>query len=238
MYYIITEFSKFYKRIAFLESSLKDKLIQRYALIHNQQCFNRVYPYLLKLEMTTTKYKNQFTKMKINNKISETDKLFSAFNTLYFSDTIDLLNEKIFYNDKVSSGFFQYSYKLNYFKNQCKNIKEFRNIISHQNFNIYVKNKPIYVKALVYFEQMLDLKLYDIDINKFNINSSRPSLKDIMQFIYKENENIMQNDKKVIDIFDEIAINNGYTIKSLPSRASIIRTKFKIQADNKLLISK
>ena len=106
MYYIITEFSKFYKRIAFLESSLKDKLIQRYALIHNQQCFNRVYPYLLKLEMTTTKYKNQFTKMKINNKISETDKLFSAFNTLYFSDTIDLLNEKIFYNDKVSSGFF------------------------------------------------------------------------------------------------------------------------------------
>ncbi len=38
---------------------------------------------------------------------------------------------------------------------------------------------------------------------------------------------------KVIDIFDEIAINNDYTVKSLPSRASVIRTMFKIKAENK-----
>lgn len=40
-------------------------------------------------------------------------------------------------------------------------------------------------------------------------------------------------DMKVIDIFDEIAISNGYTVKSLPSRASVIRTMFKIKAENK-----
>ena len=38
---------------------------------------------------------------------------------------------------------------------------------------------------------------------------------------------------KVIDIFDEIAINNDYTVKSLLSRASVIRTMFKIKAENK-----
>ena len=84
---------------------------------------------------------------------------------------------------------------------------------------------------------MLELKLYGVDINKFSSSANRPCASEIMKFIYKEDKNLISDDMKVIDIFDEIAISNGYTVKSLPSRASVIRTMFKIKAENKKSVS-
>lgn len=235
MYYNLSEFSKLYKRLMFFEYCLKERLIQKYTIVHGNKCFKRVFPYLNKLELATSKYKNKFSKLQSNVRKSETDKLIEAFDILYLADVVDLLNEATFYNDLVSKGFFRYSYKLNEFKKHCKNIKEFRNTISHLNFKVYSAEKHIFIKSLIYFEDIMGLKLYGIDINKFNSGANRPSMKEIIEFIYNEDKNLLSDDMKVIDIFDEIAINNGYTVKSLPSRASIIRTKFKTQAENKVI---
>ena len=233
MYYNLSEFSKLYKRLMFFEYCLKDRLVRKYTIVHGNKCFKRILPYLKKLEVATSKYKNKFSKLDSNTQKSAADKLIEAFDILYLADVVDLLNEAIFYKDLVSKNFFKFTYVLNDFKSHCKNIKEFRNTISHLNFKAYSTAKHSYIKSLVYFEDMLELKLYGVDINKFSLSANRPCASEIMKFIYKEDKNLISDDMKVIDIFDEIAISNGYTVKSLPSRASVIRTMFKIKAENK-----
>lgn len=237
MYYNLSEFSKLYKRLMFFEYCLKDRLVRKYTIVHGNKCFKRILPYLKKLEVATSKYKNKFSKLDSNTQKSAADKLIEAFDILYLADVVDLLNEAIFYNDIVSKGFFRYSYKLNDFKKHCKNIKEFRNAISHLNFKVYSSAKHVFIKSLIYFEDIMGLELYGIDINKFNSGANRPSMKEIIEFMYNEDKNLLLDDMKVIDIFDEIAISNGYTVKSLPSRASVIRTMFKIKAENKKSVS-
>ncbi|MGN0018525.1 MAG: hypothetical protein ACI37S_05740 [Candidatus Gastranaerophilaceae bacterium] len=78
----------------------------------------------------------------------------------------------------------------------------------------------------------------DIEVNnplvgvyKFNIN--RPSIKQIIEKIAEYDDYVLSNDRKLVELFDTIALNNGYSKDSLPKYWNIIRAAFDYKKDNK-----
>lgn len=78
----------------------------------------------------------------------------------------------------------------------------------------------------------------DIEINnpligvyQFNIN--RPSIRQIIEKIAEYDDYALSNDRKLVELFDTIALNNGYSKNSLPKYWNIIRAAFDYKKDNK-----
>lgn len=77
---------------------------------------------------------------------------------------------------------------------------------------------------------------YSITFNKICDKkfSKTPSIRDIIKYIAGLNHYLMDNDREFCYIFDTIALNNGYTIKTLPSYWSIGREIFRYKKENNL----
>lgn len=58
-------------------------------------------------------------------------------------------------------------------------------------------------------------------ITKNYIFNKKPSIKEIIDFIANYDSSFFDNDREFCYLFDNIAINNGYTQNSLPSYWSI-----------------
>lgn len=77
---------------------------------------------------------------------------------------------------------------------------------------------------------------YSITFNKICDKkfSKTPSIRDIIKYIAGLNHCFMDNDREFCYIFDTIALNNGYTTKTLPSYWSIGREIFRYKKENNL----
>lgn len=63
-----------------------------------------------------------------------------------------------------------------------------------------------------------------IGVYRFNIN--RPSIRQIIEKIAEYDDYALSNDRKLVELFDSIALNNGYLKDSLPKYWNIIRAAF------------
>ena len=70
-----------------------------------------------------------------------------------------------------------------------------------------------------------------VGVYQFNIN--RPSIKQIIEKIAEYDDYALSNDRKLIELFDTIALNNGYMKDSLPKYWNIIRASFDYKKDYK-----
>ncbi len=70
-----------------------------------------------------------------------------------------------------------------------------------------------------------------VSVYQFNIN--RPSIKQIIEKIAEYDDYVLSNDRKLVELFDTIALNNGYSKDSLPKYWNIIRAAFDYKKDNK-----
>lgn len=70
-----------------------------------------------------------------------------------------------------------------------------------------------------------------VGVYQFNIN--RPSIKQIIEKIAEYDDYALSNDRKLIELFDTIALNNGYMKDSLPKYWNIIRASFDYKKDHK-----
>lgn len=70
-----------------------------------------------------------------------------------------------------------------------------------------------------------------VGVYQFNIN--RPSIKQIIEKIAEYDDYVLSNDRKLVELFDTIALNNGYSKDSLPKYWNIIRAAFDYKKDNK-----
>jgi hypothetical protein len=70
-----------------------------------------------------------------------------------------------------------------------------------------------------------------IGVYQFNIN--RPSIKQIIEKIAEYDDYALSNDRKLVELFDAIALNNGYSKNSLPKYWNIIRSTFDYKKENK-----
>lgn len=70
-----------------------------------------------------------------------------------------------------------------------------------------------------------------IGVYQFNIN--RPSIKQIIEKIAEYDDYALSNDRKLVELFDSIALNNGYLKNNLPKYWNIIRAAFEYKKECK-----
>lgn len=63
-------------------------------------------------------------------------------------------------------------------------------------------------------------------INVYQFDIKRPSIKQIIEKIAEYDDYVLSNDRKLVELFDVIAMNNGYSKETLPKYWNIIRAAF------------
>lgn len=170
---------------------------------------------------------------KLKNKTDE-EKLHLSFDKMYLSEVFSFLCHKVFLKDQIRKTFFNNNIKpsSNEFRQRAKLLKEFRNCVCHFNQKQFKLDKIKFIDELLYFEKLLDCRYkfthgsLDSIMHKLNITS-------ILQLIYDNNPDYFSDDRILVNIFDDIAGLANFRADNLPSYASIIRAKFKIEANIK-----
>lgn len=228
-YFQIIEFSKIYKRILELETTIKARTESSLFITYSQKGFYRLIPFIKTL--SKKKYGTKLDSI-INSKLSENKKLEKFLKIVYLSDLLQMItNFKPLYKDKK---FINNLYFLKPDKNIARKYKDIlynlRNNIMHFNLNDYIKNKKEYLEALSYWERLFfcsNAKLQELPPVK-------PSIMPILKMLEKEYPEIMQMDDRVIcDVVDDILFINGIPFEKYPKYWSIVRQIYEFKKNNK-----
>ncbi len=228
--YILAEFSIFYKRLIIIEDCLKNLIIQKYSHYYGDNAYSILYRYFLTIENNRIRDK-VFVKIHNSNKTNN-EKLISSVNHMYLREILNMFTNSVYLkNKRVKNNFFVNFVETNtteFQKNQ-KFLNRFRNSIAHCITKKYENERKQFIKALVYFEHILNCNpVISISFMKQITLSKKLSVWDILSFIYNVDNTYFNDDKFLILLFDDIALINGYTFASLPQRWSILRQKYKL----------
>ncbi len=230
--YILTEFSIFYKRLMIVENNLKSLIIVQYTAVFGDNAYNILYRYFHSLDLQRKLKEQTFKNINLSRKTNN-EKLIMSVNKMYLGEILNLFANPVFLkNRKVASNFFPVQTVTNNsdFQQKQKALKDFRNSIAHGNIKKYNLERNRMIKGLVFFEKILQCStFFSFDILNKISNSRKLSVNEILSIIYDINNLYFKDDKILIMIFDDIALINGYTFKSLPQRWTIIRQKFELE---------
>ena len=230
--YTLTEFSVFYKRLMVVESCLKKLIVTQYTTIFGDNAYNILYRYFHTLDIQR-KLKEQTFKNINSSKKNNNEKLIMSVNKMYLGEILNIFANPVYLkNKKISKIFFPIPTETNnsYFQQKQKALKDFRNCIAHGNEKKYYLERTRMIKGLVFFEKILQCgTVFTSDILDKISNFRKLSVSEILSIIYDIDKTYFKDDKILIILFDDIALINGYTFKSLPQRWSIIREKFDMQ---------
>lgn len=228
------EFTFYYRRIIKIERYLKDLIIEKYTEVHGEKAYSILYK--MYFSRIRGKSANDTRFLDINNALkSDKVKLEQAINKLYISEVLSLFNNKAYLKDKVRKIFFTKPVKTNKseFKTLSRQLKEFRNTVCHFDVRDFSLNKKIYINALLYFEKLLDCG-YKYTNGAIDSISHKLSIKSILKLIYDKNPEYFDDDRILVNVFDDIALLTGFrTSTTLPPYKSIIRAKFYIESEYK-----
>lgn len=232
--YNTMELSKIYKRILNVEILLKDRIKSALITTYPKQEFNRIFNYVNTV-ISRSKYKykkNGRNNNKIddilNLKIEQKEKLNYLFNTIYLSDTLKILTDyaPIYKDRNFKNNFYINIPYFSTVQQNASNLKKLRNAIMHFNYDNYYKNKKEYLSSLSFWERLLDCSLSFVH----ELPNIKPTTTNILKLI-KENypDTYTENDRLVVDVFDDIAFINGVSINKLPKYWTIGRQWYKIK---------
>lgn len=153
---------------------------------------------------------------------------------MYISEVLSLFNHKAFLKNTVHKNFFSHPVETSKyeFKQLSKIFKDFRNCICHFNEKQFLIEKNRFIDALLFFEKLLDCK-YRFTSGAIESISHKLSIKSILELIYRYEPESFNDDRILVNIFDDIAAIAGYRVDNLPPYKSIIRQKFKIEEFSK-----
>lgn len=235
------EFSKIYKRLLRLELQIKHKIcdsVLSYTTTNLFQEFNQfLWNPKIYEQYRNSKGNNQFIEIR-DGIIPEKDKFVKLVNILYLRHALWMIfNEKIFRNPVVKYAF--YNIVPTEFKDLLKNRKNLvnlRNSIAHYDFNDYQINKIKYMEALILYEIHIGCSIGKYSMIPANLGN-KPNKMVIMKKISELapdlfNKNIphakypYNKDRMILDMFEDIAVLNGWDYADLASPWDIIRTKY------------
>jgi hypothetical protein len=237
----LIEFSKIYKRLMELEICLKYKIYDSIITTYPDTFYEIFKPFfytenIYKKYYNYKKKSNDLLEILNNSNFSEQEKLKESLNLLYLSDTLKfLVEEETYYNDKKLIAILYENEPLdfNYLKSNKGNLCLLRNYIAHYNFRDYKKKRKKYIKALVYFETHIGCSLKKLhELPKLN---HKPSVNEILKAIHQiEPELFSKNksseqankDRSLCELYDDLAIINGWNYNELKSHWTIIRSAY------------
>lgn len=231
--YSILEFSKIYKRVLDIETTLKQKILFALTQTYPKNEFSRLIPYLQN-KVNHKKYilnsRDRINDIIASNK-SQSDKLTKFLNIAYLIDVLNILTEyKQIYKDKLfRSNFYNSIPNFNILKQQVSSLNTLRNAIMHFDIKTYTENKVIWLDTLTYWEKLLDTPnmqpIHAISpIKKLNVEMILRLLTEKYPELYSF------SDRLVCDMFDDAALINNWDIRALPKYWTIIRIMYDLKS--------
>lgn len=228
---MLNEFAAYYKRIIRVERYLKDLIYEKYIEVHKEKAYRNIYSrYLSNLKMRQKANDTTFTN--IFNDANKTDykKLELSIDKLYISEVLALLSHRVFLKDKVRKIFFSKETKTNKnkFRLIAKHLKDFRNCICHFDIKQFSIEKSNFINALLYFEKIVNCR-YRFSLGSIESIAHNPSITLILRYIHNTHPEYFDDDRVLVNVFDDIARLLDFRTDNLPQYKSIIRQKFKIE---------
>ena len=232
--YDILEFSRVYKRVMDIELCLKACFSNSLSIVASNKRFYRLLPAFNDpkiFEISKYNYKkfekgNKVSRNRINDIKSSSktdDEKFNEFIKIaYLSDILSLITEYylIHKNPKFCCNFYTQKVLLDDVKKYSSSLKKLRNIIMHFDIINYKNNKISYIEALAFWETQLHCKNCFIH----DLPPVIPTIKNILKLIKSNYPDLFEeNDRQIVDIFDDIAFINGLPVEKLPQYWSIGR---------------
>lgn len=237
------EFSKIYKRVMDIELSLKDSFYNALHIVAPDKKFFRLIPYLSGVSFMTNLSKYNYAKIKksgkkvVRNKINDiissaeddNTKIHKFLKLVYLADLLKIITDysMIYKDKKFCRTMFLKKEPLNNLKSHASKLVSLRNIIMHFNISDYYMNKTKYLETLNFWETVLDCN------NNFihHIPELKPTIKNILNQIEIFQPNILkENDRIIVDVFDDIAFIKGLSTDDLPQYWSIIRQLYEVKS--------
>ncbi len=241
------EFSKLYRRLMELEIVIKQNLFNSISIVYEDRGYRLFSNFFLRTGIKE-KYKGKkgeliLQKIHISN-LTPNQKLEKSINTLYLSDLLKILVDiKQFHSIKEITEHFYLNEPddLNIVKIRKGELIKLRNCIAHYNIPDYSKHHLHYTKALIFFEVHLGCSIQRLhSLPKFD---KKTSTKDILIALYtiepelfkagRNNKLPYDRDRLLLDMFDDIAVINGWSYKDLHSPWTILRQKYELMKSKK-----
>lgn len=227
----LNEFAAYYKRIIRVERYLKDLIYEKYIEIHGDKAYLYIYNrYLTNLKNRQNTKDKTFLNIFKDNKKDNAKKLEISIDKMYISEVLAMLSHSVFLKDKVRKNFFNKETHTNKndFRRIAKCLKDFRNCICHYDIKQFSIEKSNFVKALIYFEKIVNCK-YRFTLGSLETLEHKLSISSILKYIYDTHPEYFKDDRILVNVFDDIARLLDFRTDNLPQYKSIIRQKFKIE---------
>lgn len=227
----LNEFAAYYKRVIRVERYLKDLIYEKYTEMYGSKAYEHIYNrYLSNLKMRQKAKDRTFLNIFNDNNKDNLKKLEISIDKMYISEVLAMLSHKVFLKDKVKKTFFNQNIKTNqnYFRKIAKNLKDFRNCICHFDIKQFNIDNSTFINALLYFEKIVNCK-YRFSKGSLEKLEHKLSIKSILEYIYNTHPEYFNDDRILVNVFDDIARLLDFRTDNLPQYKSIIRQKFKIE---------
>lgn len=227
----LNEFASYFKRLIRVERYLKDLIYEKYTETYESKAYKIIYEvYLKKLRFYTNKNDKTFKEIFKQNNKTDDEKLTASLDKMYISEVLGFFSHRIFLKDSTRKHFFDttvYTNK-NEFRKIAKALKDFRNCICHYDTKQFFIEKSVFVKALIFFEKLVNCK-YRFTSGSIESIGHNPSITSILKYIYASNPEYFDDDRILVNVFDDIARLLDFRTDNLPQYKSIIRQKFKTE---------
>lgn len=227
----LNEFAAYYKRVIRVERYLKDLIYEKYVEVHGNNAYLHIYNrYLSTLKMRQSSKDKTFSNIFNDNQKDNLKKLEISIDKMYISEVIAMLSHSVFLKDKVRKNFFDKETKTNKndFRRIAKSLKDFRNCICHYDVKQFNIEKSNFINALIYFEKLVNCK-YRFTLGSLENLEDKLSISAILRYIHNTHPEYFNDDRVLVNVFDDIARLLDFRTDNLPQYKSIIRQKFKIE---------
>ena len=226
-----------------LELLIKHKIINLSTKVYKDDVIN-VYSkffnnaYIIRKYCSDKKQENYFLAIRDSRSIENIVKFERLINMLMLRHTLHFIfTEEAFRIDEIQKEF--YAVKIEKFK-ELRNSREalitLRNHIAHFNFKAYSAKKKEYLNALLLYEYCLGCSLGKYGKIPSDLGY-KPNMSKIIQTIFNlAPELFMKNipqeqfpynkDRMIVDLYEDIAVLNGWEYCELKSQWDVIRKKY------------
>ena len=227
----LNEFASYYKRLIRVERYLKDLIYEKYTNTYKNKTYTILYSvYFEKLRYFTNKKDKTFKDIYRQNNKTDDEKLTTSIDKMYISEVLGFFSHRIFLKDITRKNFFdvQVNTSKNEFRKIAKAFKDFRNCVCHYDTKQFFIEKAVFVKALTFFEKLVNCK-YRFTTCSVETIGNKPTITSILKYIYQTHPEYFDDDRVLVNVFDDIARLIDFRTDDLPQYKSIIRQKFKTE---------
>lgn len=237
------EFSKIYKRLLRLELLMKKKIKDYSLSLYGNEVMDKFEkffsnPKIYDKYTNHSDNKNHFLLIKNNNDIPNALKFIMIVDMLTLRHLLHFIfTEENFRDPKIAEKFYcQKNINFKELKNCKMPLINLRNDIAHFDFKRYRKNKNEYLHSLLLFEINIGCSLGKYSKIPNNLGY-KPNMSKIIETIYELAPDLFKKntpnsvfpynkDRMLVDMYEDIAVLNGWEYSELKSQWDVIRKKY------------